>query len=175
MASKFKPLEMECKFLDRVRSFLLSFFEKKHVVHLKKGSRRGESYFGTLFSKFPDWKWFNGNSNESSTIQLWDALLCPDSQLLFWKDLFFLLLLSCRQPFVLAFESMRASAATAAATQDAHCTHCSFTRNSIMMSIWCLLHQKTNPVQGVICLLFPQSIPTDSIFSISVVKSTIGM
>ena len=42
------------------------------------------------------------------TIQLWDALLCPDSQLLFWKDLFFLLLLSCRQPFVLAFESMRA-------------------------------------------------------------------
>ena len=30
---------------------------------------------------------------------------CPDSQLLFWKDLLSLLL-SCRQPFVLAFESM---------------------------------------------------------------------
>ena len=54
---------------------------------------------------------------------------CPDSQLLFWKDLLSLLL-SCRQPFVLAFESMLDSLLSLL--------------YSIMMSIWMYeLVQKT--------------------------------
>ena len=59
---------------------------------------------------------------------------CPDSQLLFWKDLLSLLL-SCRQPFVLAFESMLDSTLR-------YCCCCSL--YSIMMSIWMYeLVQKT--------------------------------
>ena len=60
---------------------------------------------------------------------------CPDSQLLFWKDLLSLLL-SCRQPFVLAFESMLDSTLR-------YCC-CCYVLYSIMMSIWMYeLVQKT--------------------------------